>query len=219
MIKLYNLIKEFGLLQLIWFAFYKIESRIFDWQNNVNTHSNQNFGALSSFTNKDHGNHYQPTLVTPLRKILKHIHLPPSSVFVDIGCGKGRALLIASEFNFVEVVGVEFSKELCQIANENIIQYKQNKIKICLINVICDDAAEFEIRDCYNIFFMFNPFDNHVLEKLLTNIKKSLALTKRKCYFIYDNPKYVDTIKYHFVDIETINLTFGFRKFIIIEIL
>ena len=43
--------------------------------------------------------------------------------FVDVGSGKGRALLLASEYAFQEIIGVELSPELDRIARSNIARY------------------------------------------------------------------------------------------------
>ena len=55
--------------------------------------------------NKHRGIAYQPTPARPLRRVLHNIKpmIPADSILVDFGCGKGRVLLIASEFGFQEV--------------------------------------------------------------------------------------------------------------------
>ena len=47
--------------------------------------------------------------------------------FVDFGSGKGRALLMASEFPFPRVTGIEFSPELHAIAQKNIREYRRRR--------------------------------------------------------------------------------------------
>ncbi|MDQ6701943.1 MAG: class I SAM-dependent methyltransferase [Pseudomonadota bacterium] len=37
--------------------------------------------------------------------------------FVDLGCGKGRIVIIGSEFPFQDIVGIELSPELARIAH------------------------------------------------------------------------------------------------------
>src|ERR1700692_2548155 len=39
--------------------------------------------------------------------------------FVDLGCGKGRAMIVASEFPFRSISGVELSPSLAKIARQN----------------------------------------------------------------------------------------------------
>jgi cyclopropane fatty-acyl-phospholipid synthase-like methyltransferase len=61
---------------------------------------------------------YQASEPQPLRSIMRKLDLPKDSSFVDLGSGKGRVLLIAAQFGFQRVIGVEFSRELCEIARE-----------------------------------------------------------------------------------------------------
>jgi len=46
---------------------------------------------------------------------------PATLTFVDIGCGKGRALIIASGLGFKQVIGVEFVHQLAEIARKNMV--------------------------------------------------------------------------------------------------
>ena len=52
---------------------------------------------------------YDASPVWPLRHLLRKFGVSGSDVFVDFGCGKGRALLVAAGFPFRRVVGIEFS--------------------------------------------------------------------------------------------------------------
>ena len=68
---------------------------------------------------------YVPTTASVIYEILSSIPLRPNKlVFVDMGSGKGRALLIASEFPFSKIVGIELSDNLHRIAQENVKRYK-----------------------------------------------------------------------------------------------
>ena len=71
---------------------------------------------------------YQPTCTLPLRKLLKELNIPPGKVFVDLGCGKGIVLLVASDFGFKEARGIEFSPVLCDIAIKNCSTKKLCKV-------------------------------------------------------------------------------------------
>ena len=64
----------------------------------------------------DNGHGYEPTQERVMRHILEYVQaeLDPSQLtFLDLGCGKGRAVLMASELPFREVLGVDLSPELC----------------------------------------------------------------------------------------------------------
>lgn len=85
--------------------------------------------------------------------------------FIDIGSGKGKACFYAgTKRAFKKIIGVEFSKPLVAIAERN--KYKAGKDDIFFINA---DATEFELPNQTNLIFMFNPFDNVVLEKFISN--------------------------------------------------
>ena len=46
---------------------------------------------------------------------------PQNLTFIDLGCGKGRALLVAARLGFKQVIGVEFAHELAGIARKNLV--------------------------------------------------------------------------------------------------
>src|SRR5262249_16864475 len=67
---------------------------------------------------------YVATTASLIYEILASLELQPDTfAFVDMGSGKGRALLVASEFAFARIVGIELSPQLHRIATENIRRY------------------------------------------------------------------------------------------------
>jgi SAM-dependent methyltransferase len=92
---------------------------------------------------------------------------PKDFCFVDVGCGKARPLIIASRYKFAELIGVEYSPQLCEIARSNL-----RKLGIhCLVE--CKDAAEFRFPDRNVFVFLFNPFGPVVLNRVLRNLPAS----------------------------------------------
>lgn len=144
---------------------------------------------------KEHAVLYQPTRVLPLRKLFRELNLPSHFTFVDIGSGKGRVLLLASEFGFEKVIGIEFSKFLCSIAKNNINSFKHNTGTKTVFQVINDDASNYKYVDNENVFFLYNPFDEVILEKVIENIAASLKSQKRKAWMIYANAVHRDLIE------------------------
>jgi SAM-dependent methyltransferase len=148
----------------------------------------------SSF--RDKGNDYIPTRSKHLRKIFKMGMFSEESSFVDLGSGKGRTLLIASEY-FKKVKGIEFSEELCEIAKKNIVIYNEKRKDHSFrnnIQVIYADVTDYNINDEENVFFMYNPFDETVLKKFLKNIEVSINKTPRTVWIIYYYPLHRDII-------------------------
>lgn len=148
--------------------------------------------------NIKYGIRYQPTKVIYLRKFLQQIKaiIPAKPVLVDFGCGKGRVLLIASEYGFNELRGIEFSHELCEIAKINIDIFRSRNKTDAVFRIIESDVTKYSVQSDENVFFMFNPFSETVMEQALNNISTSLKEWPRKILIIYVNPiedKFIDS--------------------------
>jgi SAM-dependent methyltransferase len=109
-------------------------------------------------------------------------------VFVDFGSGKGRALLLAAEFPFKRIVGVEFAPELHAIAQRNIRSYENPKQRCSNIESICMDFSEYELPDEPCVLYFFDPCEGSVLAKTLENIRSSLERRPRTIYLLYVAP-------------------------------
>src|SRR6185369_13533800 len=95
-------------------------------------------------------------------------------IFVDLGSGKGRALLLASEYPLREIVGVEVQPELHRIAQDNVARFNSSARKCNRITSLCMDAREFVFPDDPLVVYLFNPFPDYVLEIVLRNLRESL---------------------------------------------
>jgi SAM-dependent methyltransferase len=137
---------------------------------------------------KKDGFTYIPSPVNPLRTLLRKLGLPKDGVFIDLGSGKGRVLLIAAQNGFQRIIGVEFSPELCEIARENVKVFLRKTQINAQLEVIETDAATFPIDGKYNVFFMYYPFGKVVLARFLANLRSSLVRFPRKIWLIYNNP-------------------------------
>ena len=145
--------------------------------------------------NKKRGIGYQPTRVLPLRRLFKKLNIPGGRVFIDFGCGKGRVLLIASEFGFKTIKGIEFSPELSEIAKKNCKTFKKRTGFMAEYEIFESDVVDYTIKDDDEVFFMYHPFDDIILNKVLDNISNSLLLHNRKIWIIYRNPIYANVIE------------------------
>ncbi len=167
----------------------------FDLQYGTNTVLWEKLGDLDiPSKNRDRGVDYHPTRTRPFRHLMDHLNIPQDNVFVDFGCGKGRTLLLAMEYGFQRVVGIDFSKRLCDIAQRNIAIYRKKSMCRSKTEIILSDVVNYSIKDDESIFYIFNPFDRVVLKKVLLNIRWSLELNSRKIWLIYYNPIWCDVI-------------------------
>jgi SAM-dependent methyltransferase len=110
--------------------------------------------------------------------------------FIDYGCGKGRALLMASEYPFKEIIGVEYAAELIAVARTNMLSYRSSTQQCRRITVAASDARMFEPPATPTVFFLYNPFDEVVLEEVLVRIRNADPDGRPKNYLIYVDPRH-----------------------------
>ncbi len=134
-----------------------------------------------------HATIYMPVSYTFLEEIFQQLPASVRDHFLDIGSGKGRALCIAAHHGFKKVTGIDFSKELCDAAKDNLAITKQ-KIPALQYDIINNDAFYFEIPADVDCIFFFNPFDEIIMSGVADNILNSLQHHPRKVYIIYVNP-------------------------------
>lgn len=136
---------------------------------------------------KEHSEEYKPTRIRHFRLLIKGLKLPEDSVFVDMGSGKGRVLLMASLYNFKRITGVEISSRLCEIARNNIAIYEKKLKRPLHIEVVNEDVLQYNIKNDENVFYFYKPFDNFVMEKIIERIIKSLNDNPRIVWLIINN--------------------------------
>src|ERR1700692_1715349 len=78
--------------------------------------------------------------------------------FVDVGSGKGRALLLAAELPFRKVIGVELSEELVRISQRNVARWTRIEKPKAKIRVLQQDAANFRWPRTPLLVYLYNPF-------------------------------------------------------------
>jgi len=135
--------------------------------------------------NRDYGARYEPSRVLPLRKMFPLVRrmMPPESVLLDFGCGKGRVLLLAAEHGFPSR-GIEFAGELCEVARANVTAFNARTGNQSEITIIKGDVTEYAIQRDETVFFLFNPFGPVIFEKVLTNLGASLKTYPRKILIV-----------------------------------
>jgi SAM-dependent methyltransferase len=108
--------------------------------------------------------------------------------FIDVGSGKGRALLLASGYPFREVVGVEISAELDRIARANIARYTGPGPRAPITSVH-GDAANFSWPPEPLLVYLWNSFTEPVMEQFIRNLELSLRQMPRQLYLVYIHPE------------------------------
>jgi SAM-dependent methyltransferase len=93
--------------------------------------------------------------------------------FIDLGCGKGRALLLASRLPFREVIGVELNAQLADIAQRNIESWNSLGNARSDITVQIGDATEPAFRAGPTLLFLYNSFSEPLIRRLAKNLHEA----------------------------------------------
>jgi SAM-dependent methyltransferase len=109
-------------------------------------------------------------------------------VFIDLGSGKGRTLLMASEYPFKRIIGVELLPGLHRVAQENLSKYKSDSQKCRDVVAVRQDARDFEFPQDPIVLYMFNPLPRAGLEQVMARLERSARENPREVYVLYHNP-------------------------------
>jgi SAM-dependent methyltransferase len=135
------------------------------------------------------------------RLLIEFRRLSSLTSIIDLGCGKGRVMVVAAYFGFTHITGIDFAKELCKEASLNM---KKTKLEIPGIDwkVIYSNVLDYPVLREDAVFFMFNPFVEETLDSFLDKLEASCKLFPRKTYFLYASPQHVIALQkrgYHII--------------------
>jgi SAM-dependent methyltransferase len=136
-----------------------------------------------------HATIYMPVSYDLIEKIFSIIPDTQRNHFLDIGCGKGRALCVAAHHGYPKLTGIDFSKELCTAAEKNLDRTKQ-KYGSLQFDIVHNDAFYFDIPADVDCIFLFNPFDEVIMSGVTGRILESIHKYPRKLFIAYANPLY-----------------------------
>jgi predicted RNA methylase len=140
------------------------------------------------------GNPYASLTSARIRELLVAAESGASeTVLVDLGSGKGRVLLVAQEFPFKRIVGVEWSGELHAIAQTNVaIAAVSGQVPDARFELLQMDAAAYAFPTEPLVVFLFNPFGAATMAHVVANLELTLAAYPRRVIVIYANPLHGD---------------------------
>ncbi len=137
---------------------------------------------------------YQPTEPALFREMIESLMRASPGIdlreftFIDIGSGKGRALLMAADYPFRRILGVELLPELHRVALENIGKYKSDSQQCFAIDCLLGDASELVLPPEPTVLYLFNPLPESGLAKMISNLERSLLEYPRPVFVLYHNP-------------------------------
>lgn len=164
----------------------------YDWDYRVNTTSgavgwrDRLLGTFYSL--------YQPTEPAQFREMIEALQQKRNLnldefTFIDLGSGKGRTLLMASDYPFRRILGVELLPSLHQIAQENLSLFRNDSQRCFRLESVCADATAFALPEEPLVLYLFNPFLEAGVRRTVENLKISLQQHPRPTYVLYHNPQ------------------------------
>ena len=138
------------------------------------------------------GFEYFPTRPAVARQVLERLPIQNHSeyTFVDLGSGMGRMLLLAAEYPFRKIQGVELAVELHLRAMQNISRYRHAGRRCTDIESINADVSECRFPNGKLAIYLFNPFGPEVLAKVLAKLATSIAEQPRHVIVTILNPEF-----------------------------
>jgi SAM-dependent methyltransferase len=125
-----------------------------------------------------------------VRRILERVPDSAATTFLDLGCGKGRALIVATEFGFRSVIGVELSPDLCRAARANAEIVAARFPERAAIEIVRGDAVEYVLPDGPLAIFLYHPFHRILMQRLADRLAADGA--ERSIHVLYCNAVFAD---------------------------
>jgi predicted RNA methylase len=127
---------------------------------------------------------YSASSCLDLKRVLDHVAPHPAQdVFLDLGSGLGRVVLMAALRPFRRVIGVEISPQQVERARRN-LEVARPKLACRDVLLVCGNAAEYELPDDVTVVYLFNPFGGEVLRGVIHGIRRSVEIRPRKVSII-----------------------------------
>lgn len=153
---------------------YKVTDKVYDLRYGVDTAGQPDRPEFKS------GRGYVATPPRAWKLILGHLPIDSSRyTYIDFGCGKGRTMLLASEFGFRRIIGVDISPELIEIAEKNLAS------KDVSAEFVCGDVRVFQYPNEPIVLFMYNPFFQQIMASVVKKLSESVQAFPRDIFVVY----------------------------------
>ena len=158
----------------------------------------RNESVLRAISTGGDSNWYEPVQTSKFRRILAAVELEPSaSAFLDLGAGRGRAVLLAAQAGFADVVGVELDPDLAAAAERNAARWsarRAGRMRGRSLTVLHQDAVDAVIPDGPVLVFLYNSFGPASLRRVLERMVASHRSAPRPIWLCYLNPQHASVV-------------------------
>lgn len=136
---------------------------------------------------------YQGSGWIDLRRMLRPGEVNPDDVFLDLGSGKGKVVMLAARYPFARVIGVEISEQLTEIARRNLAAARGRR-RCRHVELVTADVLEYEIPADASVVYLYNPFRGSLFDAVIAKLIDSVDRHPRTVRVIYLNPKEHDRL-------------------------
>ena len=114
------------------------------------------------------------------------------TVFLDVGAGKGRAMLLASQYPFLRVEGVELNGSLAHTARNNLQRWERDRDAQRLAPSVLHegDATRLPLPPEPTLAYLFHPFEDRLLRRFVRHALASHAADPRPFDLVYVNAEH-----------------------------
>lgn len=172
--------------------------RRFDRQHGTDTSDRIELNVLDVAGDRSQGVYYEPTSTGLFAHMMARVGPAlrcEDFVFIDYGSGKGRTLMMASDFPFKAIVGVEFSRELHLTAEKNLAIYRGRRQRCQALSAVHSDASIWAPPAENLLVYFYNPFLKEVMRKVLDNLVRLARERGVRIALVYFNPQSADVVE------------------------
>ncbi|MFT4702832.1 MAG: putative RNA methylase [Bradymonadia bacterium] len=133
---------------------------------------------------------YEPISLDWFRRMMSHVDVPLDGYqFVDVGCGLGRAMMLAGAYSFEAIVGIEYQESLVDAGRGNMDQFCEiTGDTRSRFTIVQGDAATYEWVAAPTVVFLYNPFGADTMARVLEHAREVFAAAEHDVWIVYRNP-------------------------------
>jgi SAM-dependent methyltransferase len=135
--------------------------------------------------------------------------------FLDIGSGKGKLLMLAAEYPFRRIIGVEYSPGLDAVAQDNLARFRSPTQKCKALAAILGDALHYRLPPGPVVCFIFNSFDPETMRQVMHNLEADAGARDSPVYILYANVRRVAEIGDGFAEVKKLRRVRATQRLVI----
>ena len=121
------------------------------------------------------GYDHEPSSSVRFREIFDALDIEfGQTVFIDYGSGAGRAVLLAAQYPFKAVIGIELAPWLHAQAQANLRAFPASAQRAARIELLCGDATAFVPPTDPLVLYFYTPFGVGPMQRVRARLEASL---------------------------------------------